>query len=128
MAVVCSSSGYALAEQAAYARLTQVQGPVMVDTGSGFVQVAGDVELKLGDRVMVTKGGGAYLDFGANCTFPLEAPSMTTVTETACTTATQGGTGGGAVGAAVVGLGILGVGAFVLYVVLNDEDGQPLSP
>ena len=75
-ALVCSSSGFAFAEQAGYARLTQVQGPVMVVTGSGFVQVAGDVELKLGDRVLIIEGGGAYLDFGANGAFPLEAPSM----------------------------------------------------
>jgi hypothetical protein len=102
----------------------------MVDTGSGFVPVAGDVELNLGDRVMVTEGGGAHLDFGANCVFPLEAPSMTTVTETTCTTATQGenGAGGGAAGAAILGLGLLGVGGFVLYVVFNDDDGQPVSP
>ena len=80
----------ALAAPEVSAVLTQIQGTVLVDAGEGFAAVSEDVRLKLGDRVLVTKEGGAILSYGANCSLPLQAPSMTVVEETACTTATQG--------------------------------------
>ena len=121
------------AQQDAYAWLTEVQGTVLVDSGSGFTRVVEDVGLRLGDRVMVTDGGGALLSFSNDCALPLQAPSMTTVTQTACVTSTQGGgeegEGTGTGGAAIVGIGILGVGGTVLIMCLTQFcDESPDSP
>jgi hypothetical protein len=132
-AAIALSSGSALAVAGAspsIARLTNVAGTVLVDRGLGFARVTDDTGLRVGDRVMVTDGGGAFLSFSETCAFPLEAPSMTTVAETACSLGTQNG-GTGTVGPVVLGLGFLGIGGFVLYNVLNDDDdddGQPVSP
>jgi hypothetical protein len=132
-ALLAASTGLAAAENAvpADARLTNVQGTVLVDRGTGFVRVLGDAGLRLGDRVMVTDGGGAFLDFGENCAFPLEAPSMTTVTQHACSVSTQSGGSGTAL--VVAGVGVVGVGGFILFNVLNgddddDDEEQPVSP
>ncbi|MGH6925257.1 MAG: hypothetical protein ACRED5_16110 [Propylenella sp.] len=130
LALIASPGAWA-AQQAEYAKLTKVQGTVLVDSGAGFVRVLDDVALKLGDRVMVADGGGAFLQFSDDCGLPLAAPSMTTVTETTCTVATQGdgedgtGTGGGGV-AVVVGLGVLGAGGFIVFNALSEEG--PVSP
>jgi hypothetical protein len=117
----------AAAEPAAAAILTQVQGNVLVDAGKGFVPVSNNVGLKLGDRVMVAKDGGALLSYSENCSFPLESPSMTTVAEGGCTTATQGNDNGnglvvGAFGGALIPTIVaIGAGAF-------DEDQDSTSP
>ena len=70
-----SSAGVALAE-APVAQLSSVQGTVAVDVGEGFVPVvAGSdpMQLKLGDRVMLTKDGGGMLSYGSDCSIPLVA-------------------------------------------------------
>ena len=131
-AAIALSSGSALAaagDSPSIARLTNVAGTVLVDRGLGFARATSDTELGLGDRVMVTDSGGAFLRFSETCALPLEAPSMTTVTEMACSLGTQNG-GNGTVGVVVLGLGFLGVGGFALYNVLNDDedDGEPVSP
>ncbi len=88
IALIFLSSAFAKPQTPAV--LTQIHGNVLVDTGQGFVPVSEDVGLKLGDRVMVAKGAEAVLSYGANCTLPLQSPSMTTVEAAACTTSTQG--------------------------------------
>ena len=80
----------ALAAPEAAAVLTQIHGKVLVDAGKGFSAVSEGVRLKLGDRVLVSKEGGAILSYGAKCSLPLQAPSMTVVEATACTIGTQG--------------------------------------
>ena len=91
-----AASGPAMAQRATEAWLLQVEGTVLVDQGAGFVPVTGNMELSLGDRVLVSDGGKAVLSYRDDCSAPLEAPSMTTVTEMVCTTSAQGSHGDGA--------------------------------
>lgn len=93
-AVICSAGGGAMAEETADAWLTQVQGTVLVDDGGGFVAVQEDTELEFGNRIVVSDGGYAVLSYGGECTVPLESPSMTTVSASACVVSTQGENGG----------------------------------
>jgi hypothetical protein len=124
--VVAVLSLPAFAQPNAAALLTQISGGVLVDAGEGFTAVSGDVRLKLGDRVMVTKGGEAVLSYGGDCSFPLQAPSMTTIEPTACSTTTQG-TGGGGGTALMTGASILGPLALTGAAIANDEE-NPVSP
>jgi hypothetical protein len=125
-----SLPAFAQPNAAALALLTQISGGVLVDAGEGFTAVSEDVRLKLGDRVMVTKGGEAVLSYGGDCSFPLQAPSMTTIEPTACLTTTQEGTGGngGDGGTALMtGASILGPLALIGAAIANDEE-SPVSP
>lgn len=123
---VIGTSSVALAEDAMYARLSQVQGNVLVDSGSGFAPASENLALSLGDRVMVTDGGGAVLDFGENCSLPLEAPSMTTVSETACTVSTQNNNNAGVIVAGIIVIG----GGTALALCIADVicDDKKVSP
>ncbi len=127
ISALVGSSGTALAEQSADAWLIQVQGTVLVDDGAGFVQVAGDKDLRLGDRVLVRDGGQAVLSYGTDCALPLEAPSMTTVTETACTVSTQGENGGGG-GAAIVILGAAAAAGLLTWCIVDACKEDSASP
>jgi hypothetical protein len=125
--VLAGASSVAAAETSA--RLSNLQGTVLVDVGAGFVKVSEDTALKLGDRVMVTDGGGAVLDYGNDCSLPLEAPSMTTVSETMCTVSTQNG---GSRTGMILGIGLTGaaftfIGLCAADVICDDND-RPTSP
>ena len=122
-----SLPAFAQPDAAALALLTQISGGVLVDAGEGFTAVSEDVRLKLGDRVMVTKGGEAVLSYGGDCSFPLQAPSMTTIEPTACSTTTQEGTGGNGGTVLMTGASILGPLALTGAALANAEE-QPDSP
>lgn len=112
------------------ALLTQVHGQVLVDVGEGFAAVSQDIDLRNGDRVMVAKDGGAVLDFGGDCSFPLESPSMTTIEKTACSVTTQDQDGGNLGGGGVSGVsaaGSLGV-AGVSGATSANKSETPVSP
>lgn len=90
-ALICSAMS-AFAEEAknpVVAQLTDIQGSVLVDVGTGFTPVAGPVGLRLGDRVVVNEKGEAILSYGPACKLPLLAPSMTTVANVGCVIGTQ---------------------------------------
>ncbi len=85
-------SGSAFARESFVAQVTDLQGQVLVDSGSGFVRIAGPGGLKLGDKVLV-KGieSRAVLSYGEGCSFPVPANTVATIAEATCTTGTQGG-------------------------------------
>lgn len=118
---------HALAQSSGAAVLSHVYGDVLVDAGEGFVPAAGDLPLKLGDRVMVTKAGGAILSYGSGCSFPLASPSMTTIEETACTTTTQGRPGSPGAVFAATGLSMVGTLA-AAGIGAAENDQLPVSP
>lgn len=64
---------------ASAATLTGVQGPVMVNPGTGYYMAVGPVELKAGDLVMVGPGGSAQMSFPDGCNAPLAPGSVTAV-------------------------------------------------
>lgn len=119
----------ATAAQVSMAKLTDVKGPVFVDSGKGFVPVSGPVALKTGDRVMATGEGSAVVAFGRNCNLPVSAPEITVVEESGCVVATQGANNRWKQ-ALIVGAGF-SVPAFAFgYSIANDDDDNevPESP
>ena len=86
------ASGTVFAREAFVAQVTDIQGQVLVDSGSGFVRIGGPGGLKLGDKVLVKgKGSHAVLDYGKGCSFPVPVNTVATIAEATCTTGTQGG-------------------------------------
>lgn len=62
------------------AQLTNVEGKVYVNKGSGFTPVKGTVELSKGDRIMVGEKGSASIGYYlAGCDVMLTSSSMTTI-------------------------------------------------
>lgn len=85
-------SGPVFAREAFVAQITDLQGQVLLDSGSGFVRIGGPGGLKVGDKVLVKgKGSHAVLDYGQGCSFPVPANTVATIAEATCTTGTQGG-------------------------------------
>lgn len=84
--------GPAWANQAFVAEVTDIQGKVLLDSGSGFVQIKSGGGLKLGDKILVKgKSSHAVLSYGPGCSFPVPANTVATIAEATCTTGTQGG-------------------------------------
>lgn len=68
-----------LVSAASAATLTGVSGPVLVDSGKGFVKVSANAEIPAGSRVMISKGGQAVLAYADGCSKTLGANTITTV-------------------------------------------------
>jgi hypothetical protein len=65
--------------QTAAARLTSVDGPVMVNQGAGFTPLTDKTVLKAGDRVLSLKGAHARLVYANGCAVPLKGAALLTV-------------------------------------------------
>jgi hypothetical protein len=63
------------------ATLVGVSGPVLVDSGKGFVKVSSAADLNTGARVLVAKDGKAVLSYGNGCSLTLSPNSITSVTD-----------------------------------------------
>lgn len=111
------------------ATLVDVSGPVLVDSGKGFVKVSSAVDVKAGARVLVSKDGRAVLSYSDGCALTLSPNSITSVVGSdACSTpektsvASQNAPGQtdlrwlGYVGAGVLG-GVVG------YLIGDNNDG-----
>jgi hypothetical protein len=64
------------------ANITSAEGKVLVNAGKGFVPVTGPAALKVGDKVMLGKGGFATVAF-KDCAVSLDKPTVFTVTKNA---------------------------------------------
>jgi hypothetical protein len=63
----------ASAAAAGAATVTTVKGAVSVNSGSGFQPIAGAVDVRPGDRVLVGEGGRAQMRFSLTCAAALGA-------------------------------------------------------
>jgi hypothetical protein len=61
------------------AMLSDVQGEVLVNSGSGFHAVSGPTTLGLGSTIMVKAGGAAQIAYGDGCIMPATAGGMTLI-------------------------------------------------
>ncbi|HWJ73500.1 MAG TPA: hypothetical protein VNX29_10075 [Kaistia sp.] len=112
-----------LVSAASAATLSGVSGPVLVDSGKGFVKVSANAEVAPGNRVMISKGGKAVLAYADGCSKALGQNTVTTVVASgACTASAQVAgqagvvAGGAGLGTAAGGTSVavaLGVGAAV---------------
>ncbi|MEZ5899145.1 MAG: hypothetical protein R3D51_06580 [Hyphomicrobiaceae bacterium] len=68
-----------LAGAAQAATLDNVYGDVLVNTGSGFVQISGPVTLKEGDTIMANAGGSAVLTCDSGAVINIQPGQVTTV-------------------------------------------------
>jgi len=62
------------------ARLTEVEGNVLVNKGDGFWEVNGATAVSAGDRVLVRGKGAAKIDYGNGCMKKISANQTTVVT------------------------------------------------
>jgi hypothetical protein len=62
------------------ARLTEVEGNVLVNKGEGFWEVNGATAVSAGDRVLVRGKGAAKIDYGNGCVKKISANQSTVVT------------------------------------------------
>ena len=71
-----------------YVSLIAVEGNVLVNQGQGFEPVTGEVDLKVGDRVMVGENSQAVLSY-ATCRVKIKGGNVVTIAEDApCLTGT----------------------------------------
>lgn len=89
---ICAASLFSAgAASAATAGLTDVRGTVLVGTEKGFRQISGPVNLKAGDRVVLSSDASVVLSYGQDCSVVLPAGSDVTITQQSCTVGTQSG-------------------------------------
>jgi hypothetical protein len=69
-----------IAPAAQAARLTEVEGNVLVNKGDGFWEVNGATAVSAGDRVLVRGKGAAKIDYGNGCVKKISANQSTVVT------------------------------------------------
>lgn len=82
VAVTATLALFATSAMAApVATLGGVSGPVLVDSGKGFVKVSAAADLNAGARVLVAKDGKAVLSYGNGCSLTLSPNSITSVTD-----------------------------------------------
>jgi hypothetical protein len=65
IAAILATSSVVSSAQAA--RLTEIQGTVLVNTGDGFWEVKDATSVSAGDRVLVRGKGSAQVDYGSGC-------------------------------------------------------------
>ena len=78
IATWASGSLYA-ADTAVNARLTQLQGTVLMNQGQKFVPAKLDTELSTGDRVLALKTGLATVTFPDGCAVLIKPGKLTTI-------------------------------------------------
>ncbi|MCX5480094.1 hypothetical protein OSH08_13830 [Kaistia geumhonensis] len=128
---VVIATGSALAGPAA--TLSDVSGPVLVDSGKGFQKVSTATEVLPGSRVMVSKGGKAMLAYADGCEKSLAANSITTVVDSgACAqssqVAAQTPVGLGLTPTMVIGGGVVIGGAAAIIIAASQDDDTPFIP
>jgi hypothetical protein len=116
----------------AAATLTPTTGEVMLNTGAGYKPVAGAVEVKAGDSILVNPGGGAQLAYGDCATYEISPGDVVYVAEQETIPCVAGGGGGMGVGALganglLVGGLAVAVGVGVVAGVSSGSD-SPASP
>ena len=121
MAVVCVSGGSA----AFAASVVDIEGRVLVDSGSGFRRVAGSAAVSPGTRVMANPGGAATIVYDNGCREQVAPGAVVTVkSQGACVTGTS--SANYALGAVAVGGGVaLAIGLSNKSDKNNDKPASP---
>ncbi len=123
------------------AKLTEIEGRVLVNTGDEFRPAVSGQSLKPGDRIMAQNNGEATIDFDDGCEEETEVKENTIVTVPDRSTCAGGvplvqqlnPAGAGAVGAAGADVSashfILGsVAAIGIYLYFLEDDTETVSP
>lgn len=117
------------------ATLTPIAGDVLLNQGAGYKPVAGPVEVKAGDSILVNPDGSAQLTYDACATYEIKPGDVVYVAERDAINCAAGADGAGGLGAAG-GLGVNGlvvgglavaVGVGVVAGVSSGSD-SPTSP
>lgn len=115
------------------ALLTNIQGPVSVNTGQGFRLVTTAVDLKPGDRVMVGNGGTAQLIYNDACITRVDGSGVVVVQQAAPCGLTTGqvqptpGPGGVPTTVVIAG-GVVIVGGGIYALSKAGGSNKPASP
>jgi hypothetical protein len=77
---LCSAAFYLLvATTARAATVTAIQGDVLVNHGSGYERVVGQMEVMPGDTVVVGTAGAAEITYGLGCIVPVPIGAVVAV-------------------------------------------------
>jgi hypothetical protein len=114
-------AGYAVAQEPTpVARLTKLQGNVLVSKDDSMVTAANNAPLALGTRVLTTAGSSAAVDYGNGCVIQLKENERFTVNKDSCSALAASvvalGPAAGAIGGGAAAAGAIGgsVGAEVV--------------
>ena len=114
----------ALSATAQAATVRNVAGSVLVDRGSGFQRVTGDVTVAPGDRVLANAGGSANIVYSENCIVKVDPGAVVTVIPASQCLPVGGLTG---VTPYVIGAAVVGGGA-ALAIGLSGKSSRSVSP
>jgi hypothetical protein len=133
-AVVALASGLVLSTASLAATVMPVKGKLSINSGTGFHEVAGSVDGKVGDAVMAGPRSSGRIVYSDGCEVPVVPGRVVTITaESPCGNAFgQDASGGGGLPPAVVVVGALGaiggVLAGVNAIVNTSPPTPPVSP
>jgi hypothetical protein len=132
-AVVVLASGLVLSTASLAATVVPVAGKLLVNSGTGFHDVTGPVEGKVGDAVVAGARSSGRIVYGDGCEVPVVPGRVVTITaESPCGNAFgQDASGGGGIPPAVVAVGALGAIGGVLpgdNANVNTSPTVPASP
>lgn len=107
------------------ATLSNVQGKVLVNKGTGFVEAQPGMEIAPGDRVLVQPGGSAQVTYPNGAVGSLQPGGIFTLPATPPPVpvgeAAAAGAGGINTALVVGGIAILGVGGWLIYEATNSS-------
>lgn len=83
--------------------VSPINGAVLINQGKGFVEIANDVEVSVGTKVMVRPGGSAMIYYGNNCSAEIGPGQVWVVKPDVKCSAPGAGVAGGPVTGAVTG-------------------------
>lgn len=119
----------ALTGSANAATILDIQGEVLISTGTGFLPVSGPTEVVAGHQVFVRPGGSAQILFDDGCKVPIQPDTVVQVGATSpCATANAGG--GSPLSTPVIVGGVVVAGGVALAVGLSGggKKDKPASP
>jgi hypothetical protein len=121
-------SGGAIAQQAPYATIVEVEGLVTVTTNNQLSNAVKDMPLTKGGQVLATGSGTATVAFSNGCKVSLKPGDSLAVDEAACKTFVASSGSSSLLTPTVAGLAGLGLGALVARNTGNANVGTPLTP
>lgn len=114
---------------ASAATLTPLSGNVLLNQGAGYKPVAGTVDVKPGDSVLVNPGGSAQLTYGECASYEIKPGDVVFVAEDNSIPCTGAAAAGAGVGSSTLIIGGLAVAAGVgLVAGISSSSSSPASP
>jgi len=112
----------------ATAQAAIVEGPVKVDSGSGYAAVDSGTPVQPGSSVMAQPGGSGQIVYDDGCTVPVEEGQIVLVEPQSPCVGAASAVGHVPVGVADYALFVLPAAAIIVGLVFLFKDDKPASP